>query len=237
MITRMFGRSWLTVGPPRTIGGALELLGGGSESLIVSATALIARPAPRTPPAARPPLTNVRRSTLLSCARSMLAIRALILGPAATVGLALVTTAAVAQAAPTCTPATLNNSALAAGSVTLSPLPGSRDASPLTQISFLGAPVGALSAISVVGSRTGVHSGRLAPYSQGDGASFLPARPFAEGERVTVHARLRNGGSAVALIDRFVIARADAISTTPERVHPGVASQVQGFYSRPDLHP
>src|SRR5229473_3264924 len=232
MITRMFGRSWLTVGPPRTIGGALELLGGGSESLIVSATALIARPAPRTPPAARPPLTNVRRSTLLSCARSMLAIRALILGPAAAVGLAL-----VAQAAPTCTPATLNNSALAGGSVTLSPLPGSRDAAPLTQISFRGAPAGALSAISVVGSRTGVHSGRLAPYSQGDGASFLPARPFAEGERVTVHARLRNGGSAVALIDRFVIARADAISTTPERVHPGVASQVQGFYSRPDLHP
>jgi hypothetical protein len=167
----------------------------------------------------------------------MLAIRALILGPAAAVGLTLVVTVAVAQAAPACTPATLNNSAIGGGSVTLSPLPGSRDASPLTQISFLGVPAGALSAISVVGSRTGVHSGRLAPYSQGDGASFLPVRPFAAGERVTVHARLRNGGSAVGLIDRFVIARADPISTTPERVHPGVASQVQGFHSRPDLHP
>jgi hypothetical protein len=121
--------------------------------------------------------------------------------------------------------------------VTLSPLPGSRDASPRTQISFLGVPAAALSAISVVGSQTGPHSGRLAPYSQGDGASYLPARPFAEGERVTVSARLRRGRSSSRLVDRFAIARMDPISATPEHVYPGVASEVQGFHSRPDLHP
>jgi Arylsulfotransferase (ASST) len=168
----------------------------------------------------------------------MFSIRALILGPAATLGLGLAAaSAAAAQSGPTCSPATLNNSALANGSVTLSPLPGSRDASPRTQISFLGVPAGALSAISVVGSRTGAHRGRLVAYSQGDGASFVPALPFAEGERVTVHATLRGGGSARGLVDRFAIANVDPIGSTPERIYPGVASEVQGFHSRPDLHP
>jgi len=131
----------------------------------------------------------------------------------------------------------LNNSALQGGSVTVSPLPGSRDASPLTQISFLGAPAGGLRAISVIGSQTGVHAGRLAAYSQGDGASFVPSRPFAEGERVTVRAQLRVGGPARALLDQFAIAREDQITSTPEAIHPGVPSQVQKFRSRKNLRP
>jgi hypothetical protein len=142
--------------------------------------------------------------------------------------------AAAVQRAPTCTPATLNNSALQGRAVTLSPLAGSRDASPSTQISFLGAPAARLSAISVVGSVTGAHRGRLVPYSQGDGASFLPVRPFAQGERVTVRARLR-GASSKPLLDRFVVARENPVSSAPETIHPGKA--VQGFLSRPDLRP
>jgi hypothetical protein len=152
------------------------------------------------------------------------------------IGLAA-TTAALAQSGPTCTPATLNNSALQDGSVTVSPLPGSRDSSPRTQISFLGVPARELSVISVVGSRTGAHAGRLAAYSQGDGASFLPARPFAEGERVTVRARVRLDGGARALLDQFAIASQDQITTTPEAFHPGSSAEVQSFHSRPDLHP
>jgi Arylsulfotransferase (ASST) len=131
----------------------------------------------------------------------------------------------------------LNNSALLAGGVAVSPLPGSRDASPRTQISFLGAPAGELSAVSVVGSRTGAHAGRLLAYSQGDGASFLPSRPFAEGERVTVRARLRTGSSVRALLDRFAVALQDPISSTPETVYAGSSAEVQSFRSRPDLHP
>jgi hypothetical protein len=131
----------------------------------------------------------------------------------------------------------LNNSALQGGSVTVSPLPGSRDASPLTQISFLGVPAGELRVISVVGSRTGAHSGRLAAYSQGDGASFLPSRPFAEGERVTVRGQLRAGGPARALLDQFAIAHEDRITSTPETIHSGVPAQVQKFRSRPTLRP
>jgi hypothetical protein len=145
--------------------------------------------------------------------------------------------AAAAQAAPACAPATLDNSALQGGAVTISPLAGSRDASPQTQISFLGEPARDLSAISVVGSQTGVHSGRLAPYSQGDGASFLPSRAFAEGERVTVRARLQTGHSAQSLLDEFVIAHEDPITTTPKSTKPGTAAEIQTFHSRPDLQP
>jgi hypothetical protein len=154
------------------------------------------------------------------------------------VGFGLVAQPAVAgQTAPACAPATLDNSALQAGSLTVSPLAGSRDASPQTQISFLGEPVRDLSAISVVGSQTGAHSGRLAPYSQGDGASFLPARGFAEGERVTVRARLQTGRSARSLLDQFVIAHQDPITTTPKSTQPGTPAEIQGFHSRPDLQP
>jgi hypothetical protein len=153
-------------------------------------------------------------------------------------GLAAETAAyAAAAAGPTCVAATLNSSALKAGSVTVSPLSGSRDASPQAQISFLGVPASELSAISVSGSRTGSHTGRLAAYSSGDGASFLPTRPFAEGERVTVRARVRSGHSARTLLDQFAVASQDSISTTPEAIHPGAASEVQSFRSRPDLQP
>ena len=165
-------------------------------------------------------------------------MRALILGPAAVLGCgALAGQAAAVQTGPTCTPATLNNSALQSGRVTVSPLSGSRDASPRTQISFRGVPAAQLRAVSVLGSLTGVHAGRLVAYSQGDGASFLPARPFAEGERVTVRARLRSGRSTGQLLDRFAIARQDRISSTPETIHPGRASEIQSFGSRQDLHP
>jgi len=124
-----------------------------------------------------------------------------------------------------------------AGSVTVSPLPGSRDASPRTQISFLGVPRGELSLLSVVGSRTGSHSGRLLGYSEGDGASFVPAKPFAEGETVTVTAQLRAGGAVQPLLDSFTIAYQDTLTSTPETLHPGSPSDIQGFRSRPDLQP
>ncbi len=165
-------------------------------------------------------------------------MRALILGPAIAVGVSLVAPPALAgQTGPACAPATLDNSALQDGAVSVSPLAGARDASPQTQISFLGVPAGELGAISVTGSQTGVHSGRLAAYSQGDGASFLPSRPFAEGERVTVRAQLRTASSTRTLLDEFAIAHEDPLTTTPKSDTPGDAAEVQSFHSRPDLQP
>src|SRR5664279_1568168 len=103
----------------------------------------------------------------------MTCLRALILGPVLALGMGFagLTATVVAQSAPTCVPASLNNSALQAGVVTISPLPGTRDASPQTQISLLGAPASELSVQSVTGSSSGAHSGRLRAYSQGNGAS------------------------------------------------------------------
>jgi hypothetical protein len=149
----------------------------------------------------------------------------------------IVGSAGAATSAPACAPSTLNTSALLDGAITVSPLPGSRDATPQTEISFLGVPADELSAVTVSGSRTGPHSGRLAAYSQGDGASFLPSKPFAEGELVTVRARLRSGATVQPLFDQFAIAHQDPISSTPETIYAGSPSEIQGFRSRPDLHP
>ena len=142
-----------------------------------------------------------------------------------------------ARPGPSCVPSRLDNSALQAGIVTVSPLAGSRDASAQTQISFLGVPAGDLGSLSVVGSRTGAHRGRLLSYSQGDGASFIPTRPFAEGELVTVRARVRVGGSTRPLIDRFSIAYADHVATSPTKHARGNAADVQSFHSLPNLRP
>src|ERR1700730_7392208 len=84
--------------------------------------------------------------------------------------------------APRCTPTALNASALLDGAVTVSPMPGAADASPQTQLSFLGVPLRVLSAASVSGSRSGVHAGKLEAYSEGDGGSFVPRAPFDPGE-------------------------------------------------------
>ncbi|HTR73389.1 MAG TPA: arylsulfotransferase family protein, partial [Solirubrobacteraceae bacterium] len=84
----------------------------------------------------------------------------------------------------------------AANPVTVSPLPGTPDASPKTQISFLGGSGTTVSDVKVLGSETGVHAGRLEAYSTGAGYSFLPSRPFAAGEHVTVRALVSDGPGA-----------------------------------------
>jgi len=72
--------------------------------------------------------------------------------------------------------------------VTVSPLHGTPDASAGTQISFLGAPAADISQVSVRGTRSGTHAGKLEPYSTGTGASFVPLQRFSQGEQVTVSA-------------------------------------------------
>ncbi|MHB8531164.1 MAG: arylsulfotransferase family protein [Solirubrobacteraceae bacterium] len=91
--------------------------------------------------------------------------------------------------------------------------------------------------LSVSGSATGAHSGRLLAYSQGDGGSFLPSRSFLPGERVTVRAMVRSGRSEEPLLDVFRIATPDPLSSTPERTHPGTSTEEQVFRSRPDVRP
>ena len=101
----------------------------------------------------------------------------------------------IAAAGVKCVPHTLNRSAVLPGThLQVSPLPGTYTASPASAISLLGAAPGALGAISVSGSSTGAHAGTLQAFSQGDGAAFVPAAPFAPGETVTVRGTVAAGG-------------------------------------------
>jgi hypothetical protein len=151
--------------------------------------------------------------------------------------------AADASTAPACAPPRLNvSAALAGGAVTVSPEPDSADASYRTQISLVGVPVSNIARISVVGSRSGRHTGTLAPYSQGDGGSFIPAKPFAEGEVVTVRGALRRAsGAQQAFAWHFTTATPDRVSrsleTPPAPPPPAKPSDYQHFLSRPDLVP
>ena len=157
-------------------------------------------------------------------------------------GLVASPAATAAPTAPGCTPPSLNvSAALAEGAVTVSPTPNSVDASYRTQISFAGVPASDVSQISVVGSRTGPHPGTLAAFSQGDGGSFLPATPFAQGEVVTVHAELQGAGVARAFSWHFTTGEVDAVNrsleTPPGPPPPPRPGEFQHFVSRPDLEP
>ncbi len=119
----------------------------------------------------------------------------------------------------------------AAGQVAISPQPGTPDASPQTQISFLGGPGTKVSEVHVSGSASGAHGGVLRAYSTGTGESFLPSRPFRAGERVSVHARV--GGAAVST--SFTIAHQAPVSQKQFPLNPGEANAVQSYSTAPSL--
>jgi hypothetical protein len=129
--------------------------------------------------------------------------------------------------------------AAAANAVTVSPLPGTPDASPATQISFLGGTGTQVANVRVVGSRSGVHPGRLQAYSTGTGESFLPTRPFVPGERVSVHALVGTGAGTPtqAVTTTFTVAHQAAVSQEEFPINPGDPHAVQHYLSAPELTP
>src|SRR5579862_7606031 len=134
---------------------------------------------------------------------------------------------------------TASISAAAANPVTVSPLPGTGDASPATQISFLGGPGTQIADVRVVGSASGAHSGRVQGYSTGTGASFLPSHPFRAGERVTVHAMVATGAGAPAkpASTTFTIAHQAGVSQKEFPNNPGDPRAIQRYVSAPTLRP
>ena len=189
----------------------------------------------------------MRSRTLAAPAR----YRRLLLAGSLLVLLASVTTLAIASRrikaeeaafsappAARCYPSTLNRSAVLPGTtLAVTPLPDSFDSLPQTQISLLGAPASAISKVSVKGSDSGTHSGRLEAYSQGDGASFLPSKRFDSGETVTVRGLQSAGGHPIPFAFHFVVAREDALPPSkfphPSRDY----NEKQHFHSRTDLEP
>src|SRR5262249_52583109 len=123
------------------------------------------------------------------------------------------------------------------GAVTISPLPGTPTAMPQTQISFLGASARSLRRISVVGSSSGRHTGRLRSYTSTIGASFLPRKPFTPGERVNVTAHIRGPKRVRTLSTHFTVARPVPPPSGSFPTAPGTPADVQSFQSEPALHP
>jgi hypothetical protein len=187
-------------------------------------------------------------------------LRSFLFGGALVVVLASATTLALASrriraeqsaysapSAPRCTPTTLNASAVLPGTgLAVSPLPDSYDASEATQISLLGAVASAITNVRVSGSQTGSHSGHLLAYSQGDGASFVPSRPFDPGETVTVRGTVKVGSAEQPFAYHFVVARQDPVDYAAVAAPSPAAreaaltrdyNEMQHFHSRPELVP
>ncbi len=89
----------------------------------------------------------------------------------------------------------------------------------------------------VTGSRSGRHTGRLEADSDGLGASFLPAKPFAAGELVTVRTRLEVRGVRGGTFHFTVAIPAGAIPSMPLAPAGRVAGDELSFQTRPDLTP
>jgi hypothetical protein len=121
--------------------------------------------------------------------------------------------------------------------VAVSPLAGTGDASPASQISFLGPHGTKVADVRVVGSRSGVHAGALRAYSTGTGESFLPRRPFLAGERVTVQARAGVGAATWTAGTTFTIGYRAAVSQREFPTEPGDPHAVQHYRSAPGLTP
>jgi hypothetical protein len=128
--------------------------------------------------------------------------------------------------------------ALAAeNAVTVSPLPGTLDASPRTQISVLGPRGTTVRSVHAVGSKSGLHEGRIEAYSTGTGESFLPVHRFLPGETVGVYAKVLVGGREENVGTSFKVAR-EAVEPTAEFPHrPGNPAEVLHFASDPALTP
>jgi hypothetical protein len=127
--------------------------------------------------------------------------------------------------------------AAAVNPVAVSPEPGTPDASPDTQVSFLGPAGTRVSSVHVVGSQSGTHAGVLRAYSTGTGESFLPAHPFTPGERVTVTASVQSAGASQAASTSFTIAHQAVVSQKEFPLNRGDAHAVQHYTTAPSLTP
>jgi hypothetical protein len=125
----------------------------------------------------------------------------------------------------------------AASSVDVFPIPGGRVAAPQTQITFRGVPSSSIGTVTVTGSKSGAHSGRILADSDGDGGSFIPDHPFTAGETVTVSTGLNIVGGKNGTYSFQV---ANPTKPLPILHWPPASrtrNDVQFYHSRKDLSP
>src|SRR6187200_152386 len=103
-------------------------------------------------------------------------VRKLTLALGATIAFAGGTTFVLTQASAQQAPTTFS----------VYPIPGTPTAGAKTTISFRGGNAAALGTITVKGSKSGTHTGKLLAHSDGNGVSFVPSKPFDASETVSV---------------------------------------------------
>ena len=121
--------------------------------------------------------------------------------------------------------------------VNVFPVPGGRVASPQTQITFRGVPAASIGTVTVSGSKSGTHSGRVLADSDGNGGSFIPDHAFTAGETVTVATGLNIVGGRGG---RYSFAVANPTNPLPILHWPPASrsrSDTQFYHSRKDLSP
>ncbi|MBV9943107.1 MAG: arylsulfotransferase family protein, partial [Solirubrobacterales bacterium] len=117
------------------------------------------------------------------------------------------------------------------------PVPGAHVAAPQTQITFRGLPARRLGQVIIIGARTGWHTGLIEADSDGRGGSFLPSKPFAPGEVVTVRTRQHIRGARSGTFRFTVATPSGSVPSMPLAPAPRVPGDQLTFYSRPDLTP
>ena len=123
-------------------------------------------------------------------------------------------------------PDTVDASARLPGTPLLvTPAPGSREAMPQTQLSFLGAPVADISALTVRGSAERPAPRPLRGLLAGRRRELPAGRAVPAGETVAVAGTLSEDGSASAFGYSFVVGEPDPIARLPE---PGVPAGPPG---------
>ncbi|MGI8714733.1 MAG: arylsulfotransferase family protein [Solirubrobacteraceae bacterium] len=130
-----------------------------------------------------------------------------------------------------------SGSRAAAPEVAVFPIPGDQVATRATQLTFRGVPVAQLGAITVTGSKSGVHAGTFKSDSDGGGGSFLPTKPFQAGEKVTVRTALSTPGATNGTYSFTVQTPAHPAPARPLTYAPRTKGDVWNFDSRPDLKP
>ena len=242
---RAFCPRWAGAGGgARSACGLAVGLDGGSEPPVGAGGG--ADREPRRQPATGDQAALEERATVyfpMLALRSMRSMRRLILGPVVAVGLSWPARSAAAHASHARAGAAavrpgdarqLGPAGRRGDGVAAAGQPR-RHAADTDQLPRGRRPAGSR-AISVVGTQTERTPDACAAYSQGDGASFVPARAFAEGERVTVRAGCSAGARPPSCWTR---SRSPTRTGSPPRRARSTRQprEVQGFHSRPDLQP
>jgi hypothetical protein len=121
--------------------------------------------------------------------------------------------------------------------VSVYPSPGTRYNLPRTQITFRGVSPGSIGQVTVVGSVSGTHSGRIEGDSDNHGGSFLPDKPFTAGETVTVSTGLNIAAGRNGKYSFAIEYPSRPITAMPLPLVPAGSNGLQHFRSRPDLLP